>query len=74
MPSAFEAAAIAAAAAAAPAAINFVQGMRISWPRSDLLAQGDDAEAHFTRALAVARASSAYHSAIYPSGPLRPGV
>ena len=46
---------MAAAAPAAPAAISFVQGM--AWPRSDLLALGDDAEAHFTRALAVAKAS-----------------
>ena len=57
---------MAAAAPAAPAAISFVQGM--AWPRSDLLAPGDDAEAHFTRALAVARASSAYQ---YPPGHAR---
>ena len=36
----------------------------------DLLAPGDDAEAHFTRALAVARASSAYQ---YPPGHARAG-
>ena len=59
---------MAAAAPAVPAAINFVQG--IAWARSDLLAPGDDAEAHFTRALAVARASSAYQ---YPAGHARAG-